>query len=308
MSGTLRRIASVPGNLTLFDISKNGRVLLGIDRSRLMMAGVFGEQSANRDLSWFDWSHAADISSDGKLLLFDETGDGGGVNHSVYLRNFQTNSTVRLGDGQAVALSADSKWALALNSKKPTYLSILPIGPEAPSTLAGHGLKYEWARYFPDGQRLLVAGSFPGKPLRLFVQSLSGGDPVPLNPDIFLSRAIISRDGKQIVGLGPDEKNVILPSSGGEPQALNIPFPATPLQWSEDGHALFVRQLDSGPLIRIFRYDLKTSQCRLVKELSPSDRVGLNYMMNVVMGSNAQSYAYSYMRVLSELFVVDGWS
>ena len=132
MNGTLRRIASVPGNLTLFDISKKGRVLLGIDRSRLMMAGVFGEQSANRDLSWFDWSHATDISSDGKLLLFDETGDGGGPNHSVYIRNFQTNSTVRLGDGQAVALSPDLKWALALNPKKPTYLSLLPIGPEAP--------------------------------------------------------------------------------------------------------------------------------------------------------------------------------
>jgi len=195
-----------------------------------------------------------------------------------------------------------------LNPKKPTYLSILPIGPEAPRTLAGHGLKYEWARYFPDGQRLLVAGSFPGKPPRLFTQPLNGGEPVPLNPDVFLSRAIISRDGKQIVGLGADEKNVILPASGGEPQALNLPFPAMPLQWSEDGQALFVRQLDSGPLIRIFRYDLKTSQCHLVKELSPSDRVGLNYMMNVVMGSNAQSYAYSYMRVLSELFVVDGWS
>jgi hypothetical protein len=142
----------------------------------------------------------------------------------------------------------------------------------------------------------------------LFVQPLSGGEPVPLNPDIFLSRAIISRDGKQIVGLGPGEKNVILPASGGEPQALNIPFPAMPLQWSEDGQALFIRQLDYGHLIRIFRYDLKTSQCRLVKELSPSDRVGLNNMMDVVMGSNGQSYAYSYMRVLSELFVVDGWS
>ena len=228
-----------------------------------MMAGVFGEQSTSRDLSWFDWSHATDISSDGKLLLFDETGDGGGPNHSVYIRNFQTNSTVRLGDGQAVALSPDLKWALALNPKKPTYLSLLPIGPEAPHALDGHGLKYEWARYFPDGQRLLVAGSFPGKPLRLFVQPLKGGEPVPLNPDIFLSRAIIARDGKQIVGLGPDAKNVILPASGGEPQALNIPFPAMPLQWSEDGQGLFIRQLDSGPLIRIFRYDLPECADRL---------------------------------------------
>lgn len=272
------------------------------------MAGVFGDKPLERDLSWFDWSHAADLSADGKFLLFDETGDGGGSNHSVYLRNLQTDGTVRLGDGQAVALSPDLKWALALNSKKPNELSLLPIGPEAPRTLSGHALKYEWARYFPDGQRLLVAGSFPGKPLRLFIQAMNGGDPVPLNPDIFLSRAIVSPDGKQIAGLGPDRKNVILTVAGGESHVLDIPFSAAPIQWSGDGKTLFVRQLDYGPGIRIFRYDLSNSQYKLLKELSPSDRVGLSLMFEVVMGRNEQSYAYSYMRVLSELFVVDGWS
>jgi eukaryotic-like serine/threonine-protein kinase len=308
VNGAVRRIASVPGALTLFDISKKGRVLLGIDRSRLMMAGVFGDKPVERDLSWFDWSHAADISADGKFLLFDETGDGGGPNHSVYLRKLQTDSTVRLGDGQAVALSPDLKWALALNAKKPNDLSLLPIGPEAPRTLSGHGLKYEWARYFPDGQRLLVAGSFSGKPLRLFIQALSGGEPVPLAPDIFLARAIVSPDGKQIVGLAANRKIVTVALSGGEPKPLDIPFAAAPVQWSEEGDALYVRQLDSGHPIRIFRYDLATAQCKLLKELMPSDRIGLNGMFDVVMGRNQQSYAYSYMRVLSELFVVDGWS
>ncbi len=248
------------------------------------------------------------MSADGKLLLFDETGDGGGPNHSVYLRNLQSGSTVRLGDGQAVALSPDLKWALALDSKKPTYLSLLPIGPESPRTLSGHGLKYNWARYFPDGQRLLVAGSFPGKPLRLFVQPLNGGEPVPLNPDMFLGAALVSPDGKQIVGVGPDRRIVILPANGGESRELSIPFPSVPLQWSDDGQALFVRQSAFGPSIKIFRYDLTTSQCRLLKELAPPDRVGLSAMFHVVMGSDGQSYAYSYMRVLSELFVVDGWS
>jgi DNA-binding winged helix-turn-helix (wHTH) protein len=323
LDGTLRRIASVPGTLTLFDISKKGRVLLGIDRSRLMMAGALsgqpssgqpkidhpaGDKSADRDLSWFDWSHAVDLSADGKLLLFDETGDGGGPNHSVYLRNLQTDSTVRLGDGQALALSPDLKWALALNPKKPTYLSLLPIGPETPKILAGHGLKYNWARYFPDGQRLLVAGSFPGKPLRLFIQGLNGGEPVPLNPDIFLGLPVISPDGKQIVGWGADRKIVIVPSSGGEPRELTIPFPAIPLRWGGDGQSLLVGQMDSGASIKIFRYDLITSQYRLLKEVAPSDRAGLNHILNVVVGSSERSYAYSYMRVLSELFVVDGWA
>jgi DNA-binding winged helix-turn-helix (wHTH) protein len=323
LNGAVRRIASVPGTLTLFDISKRGRVLLGIDRSRLMMAGSFGyessgdkptgdkstgDKSAYRDISWFDWSHAVAMSADGKLLLFDETGDGGGPNHSVYIRNLQSNSTVRVGDGQAIALSPDLKWVLALNPKKSGYLNLLPIGPEAARTVSGHGLKYNWASYFPDGQRLLVAGSFPGKQLRLYVQALNGGEPAPLNPDIFLSYAMVSPDGKQIVGVGPNRKTAILPAAGGESRELAIPFPSVPLRWSEDGQALFVRQSDTGPVIRIFRYDLATSQYRLLKELSPPDRVGLAAMFDVVMGSDGQSYAYSYMRVLSELFVVDGWS
>jgi DNA-binding winged helix-turn-helix (wHTH) protein len=317
LDGTLRRIASVPGTLTLFDISKKGRVLLGIDRSRVMMAGAYSGQtkldqsdadkSGDRDLSWFDWSHAVDLSADGKLLLFDETGDGGGPNHSVYLRNLQTDSTVRLGDGQAVALSPDLKWALALNPKKPTFLSLLPIGPETPRILAGHGLKYNWARYFPDGQRLLVAGSFPGKPLRLFIQALNGSEAVPLNPDIFLSYPIVSPDGKQIVGWGADRKTVVVPASGGEPRELAIPFPAVPLRWC-DGQTLLFGQMDSGPSIRMFRYDLTTSHVEPLKELVPMDRVGLNHILSVVVGSNERSYAYSYMRVLSELFVVDGWT
>ena len=66
--------------------------------------------------------------------------------------------------------------------------------------------------------------------------------------------------------------------------------------------------MDSGPSIRMFRYDLTTSHVEPLKELVPMDRVGLNHILSVVVGSNERSYAYSYMRVLSELFVVDGWS
>jgi len=308
LRGKLRQIASVPGTLTLYDISKAGRALVGIDRSRLMIgASVGDDESKESDLSWFDWSHAQDISADGKFLLFDETGDGGGPNHSVYLRNVRADSTVRLGDGQAVALSPDVKWALALNPKKPTNLSLLPIGPETPRMLSGHGLTYNWARYFPDGQRLLVGGSFPGKPLRLFVQPVSGGEPVPLNPDVYLSSAIVSPDGKQIAGFSQNRRTVIVPASGGEPKELPIPFPAAPLQWSKDGKALFVRRLESGATLQVLRVDLATSQYRLWKDLAPSDRVGLSGMLDMVMSQDEHSYAYSYTRVLSELFVVDGW-
>ena len=121
LDGKLRQVASLPGTLTLYDISKTGAVLLGIDRSRLVLAASSGNGSPERDLSWFDWSRVQDLSADGKLLLFDETGDGGGAEHSVYVRNLETDSTVRLGNGQALGWSPDLKWVLALNAKKPMY-------------------------------------------------------------------------------------------------------------------------------------------------------------------------------------------
>lgn len=307
LSGKLRQVASIPGTVTLFDISKSGRALVRIDRSRMMMAGSGGDDSPERDLSWFDWSHAQDLSADGKYLLFDETGDGGGTNHSVYLRELESGNTVRLGDGQAVALSPDHQWAIALNIRKPTVLTLIPVGPDSPRTISGEGLKYNWAHYFPDGKRLLVAGNFPGKPLRLYIQPVSGGAPVPLNPEIYMPGAVISPDGRQIAGINQRGKTVIMPASGGELKEIAVPFEAYPLQWSADGSALLLRQLDSDTTVRICRFDLATSQCQPWKEIAPADSVGLTDLLHVVVARNEGSYAYSYMRVLSELFVVDGW-
>ncbi len=308
LDGKVRHVASLPGNLTLFDVSKTGSVLIGIDHSRVVLAASSGNGSAERDLSWFDWSRVQELSDDGKLLLFDETGDGGGANHSVYLRNLETDSTVRLGDGQALGWSPDRKWVLALNAKKPTYLSLLPIGPEAPRMLSGSGLKYNWAGFFPDGQHLLVAGNFPRKPLRLFVQPLGSGELAPLNPDVYLAWTMISPDGREIAGIDHDQRMVILPVSGGEPRVLPMPFSAMPLRWSADGKALFVLQLGSPKSIRIFRCDLATTQCRMWKELTPSDRVGMAGILSVVSSADERLFAYSYMKVLSELFVVNGWT
>ena len=317
LDGTLRHVASLPGTLMLYDISKTGSVLLGIDRSRLVLAassgnGASGNGAAERDLSWFDWSHVQDLSADGRLLLFDETGDGGGAEHSVYVRNLEADSAVRLGDGQALGWSPDLQWVLALNAKRPMHLSLLPIGPQAPRTLSGYGLKYNWARYFPDGQRLLVAGNFPGKPLRLFVQDVHGGEhggePRPLNPDVYLSMAAISPDGKQIAGMGQDDKTVIVEATGGLPRPLAIPFPAVPVRWSADGKSLFVSAINKWESMKIFRFDLATSQCRLWKEVGPADHVGLAGILGVSISADERTFAYSYMKILSELFVVNGWT
>ena len=71
---------------------------------------------------------SAELSADGKVLLFDEEGVGGGGNYSVYLRKTAEDSAVRLGDGESVTLSPDGKWVLALTMSSPAQLILLPSG------------------------------------------------------------------------------------------------------------------------------------------------------------------------------------
>jgi len=60
--------------------------------------------------------------------------------------------------------------------------------------------------------------------------------------------------------------------------------------------------------VRIVRFDVAHSSIRPWKELAPSDRTGLDYLMNAVVTPDGKSYAYSWLRDLSELYVVEGWS
>ena len=178
-SGKLRPVTQTAGTMTLRDIAPDGSALVSRDTERLEMAVVTRSDGTQRDLSWLDWSRVADVSADGRLVLFDESGLAGGPDYSVYLHRMDEDSTVRLGDGLGMGLSPDGKSVLTLSPHDRTHLHVLPLGDGKPDELPPTGLEYQWARYFPDGKRLLALASVPGKPLRLYVQSLDG-KPMPI--------------------------------------------------------------------------------------------------------------------------------
>ncbi|HEY1434796.1 MAG TPA: protein kinase, partial [Thermoanaerobaculia bacterium] len=79
LSGSVRLLASVTGNVTLQDVAQDGRILLSHDTLRSGMLGFAPGEGKERDLSWLDWSNTTDISADGKTMLFFESGEGGGA-------------------------------------------------------------------------------------------------------------------------------------------------------------------------------------------------------------------------------------
>src|SRR4029077_19179806 len=153
-------------------------------RRREVMALYTGE-TKERDLSWLDYSYPADLSPDGKTVLFDEEGVGGGVQYgnskeltyAVYIRDTDGSPAIRLGEGVADAISPDQKSVIVQSPGSPEQLRLLPTGAGETKTLTNDSINHQWARWFPDGKRFVFSGNEPGQGGRRYTQNLSGGGP-----------------------------------------------------------------------------------------------------------------------------------
>jgi len=305
LSGKVRPIAAFPGILTLCDISPSGRVLIAREQLRAMMTGLVDGVPKEQDLSWFDYTTAEGISADGRVVLFDETGEGGGAHHTVYIRRANAPSPIRVGDGFGMAISPDGNWAVTKPDQDQTSLNLIPMAPGQPRTISGHNLTYDFVRFFPDGKRLLVGGSLAGARSRLFIQALDGSAPRPLGASAYFLRPAISEDGKQIAGVDAERRLLVLSAGGGEPKVIATGFAPTVLRWSHSDKTLLA-QSDSVPAM-LYRVNVETGKCKAWKEIGPLDLANVSRMWPAVLSQDEHTIVYSYPRILSELFVVDGW-
>ena len=196
--GRERMIATFPGSFLLQDVARNGGILADRIAQHAPMLSRAPGQTLERDLSWLDASVPADISADGKTVLFTEVGVGGGESRSVFLRGTDGAPAIRLGEGRALALSPDGKWAL---SRRNDRTILLPTAAGEPRALGATGVDFErGATFYPDG-RLLLSGSSPGHSIRLFTLKLGDGEPRPVTPDGVLlpeGAHTVSPDGKSV--------------------------------------------------------------------------------------------------------------
>ncbi len=58
--------------------------------------------------------------------------------------------------------------------------------------------------------------------------------------------------------------------------------------------------------MRVLRLDLRTGRRDPWLELAPPDRAGVPFMDSPEVTPNGRFYAYTYPRILSDLFVVEG--
>jgi Tol biopolymer transport system component/predicted Ser/Thr protein kinase len=306
LSGKERLLAREPGTLTLQDVAKDGRVLITRDVPRVGMVGMTAGSAKERDLSWLDWSAPKDLSLDGKKLLFTESGEAGGENYSSYLRGTDGSPAIRLGDGLSFALSPDQRWALSGQPKPPVQFNLLPTGAGESKELTHDQINRIWARWFPDGERILFAGDEVGKGVRLYVQDTSGGPPKAITKEgVNGSLIAISPDGKEVVLVGPDQKPALLTVDSGEMRPIpGLGAGEAPIAWTSDGHSLFVYRLGEVPAT-VNKLDLATGHKQVWKQLVPPDVSGVTDISSILITPDGNNYVYEYGRTLSDLYLVN---
>jgi eukaryotic-like serine/threonine-protein kinase len=308
LAGKERLVYLGTGTLTLQDIFKDGRILFSRDDLRAGMIGFAPDESKERDLSWHDWTIPRDISDDGKLVSFDETGEAGGETGVIYVRGTDGSAAIRLGEGRAATLSPDGKWVLGLTRGTRHGMVELPTGPGEPKSIATGDVQPHQAYFFPDQKHILILGNVPnGRGLRLWVMDVNGSTPKPISPEGVLVRyrSCISPDGTKIAARDPEGKITIYPVAGGDPiHVANTQPGEDAVHWTPEGKSLLVGNTDIPS--NVFVIDVSTGQRRPFKSFTLADPTGLFNLAPPNFSHDLKSYVYSYNRITSDLYIVDG--
>ncbi len=259
----VRNLPQSAGGLQLTDVARNGAVLATRSDLGTSMWAMLAGASAERDVSWLNRSAAPLLSEDGAWVLFTDASAG----PATLLRRTDGSPPQRLGEGAALGLSPDGKWALAqVSGAKLSHLVLYATGPGEPIVLPKGPIEQVTAgAWFPDGRRILVCGNEASHAPRCYVQDVAGGAPKPVTPEGVVGW-VLSPDGRRLLAQAPDEVWQVIRLDGGAPATAHGLRPDDRVAgWSTDGRAALVTGTWPVPA-RLERVDLRPAHERLSRE------------------------------------------
>jgi len=301
LSGKQRLLFSVPSTLRLFDVYSDGRVLLGAGHERANMMGVTPDGKSH-DLSWSGWTIVADVSADGKQVLFDEQSEFAGPNYTVAIRGIDGSPPIKLGEGELAKYSPDNKWVGAVMPGQPNHFMLLPTGAGEAKNISVDGLHMlQRVGFLPDG-RLLLVGARPGDGTRCFIRPLDGGTLKP-----------VTGEGSLECRSSPDSRQLAAYQNGdlwlydietGKGHAIPNAQHFLPIRWI-DNHTILAAPLGEMPA-HVFEIDAATGKQRIFRELVPGDRAGVYQLTSLASSPDGKTIVYSYHQAIYDLYVVEG--
>jgi eukaryotic-like serine/threonine-protein kinase len=306
LEGRIRSVTRLIANGTLHDIAPDGRVLMAHTDDRSGIAVHVRDDVGERDLSWLDAPIVVDISANGENILFNETGVGGGSGSSVYLRRTDGSPAVRLGDGFALALSPDARWALRTPAFGSSRIDLLPTGPGETRNFERPGFAFFRASWLPEGRQAIVSAQEQGRARRLYSFDLESGELRAITPENAVGSWFVSPDGTLAAASWQGEITMYPVAGGPALAAIRLGTDERLVGWIERGLLVTVDPtgLDLG---LIYAVDPASGRKELWRDIRPRDPAGLMWHgFGIVVSPDGQSYAYSWHRALSNLYIVEG--
>ena len=246
------------------------------------------------------------MTPDGHRVLFEEEGDGGGANYTVFLRDTDGSPPSRIGEGLAMAISADAKWAITRPAKGGN-LNLVPTGAGETKALTHDNVSYTTVRFLSDHKRLLAEGIEAGHGSRDYVIDLATGDSKPITPE-GTSGVLLTPDSQATFVRQADGKTGIWPIEGGGIRLIpGLDSEYRVVDWSPDGKLLYVVPTHGGGRTRkVFRVGVATGKIEFWKVFGPEADAAIDTIGRVHFSRDGTAYAYIYVKTLSQAFVVTG--
>jgi Tol biopolymer transport system component len=286
---------------------RDGVALMATHDQQLGIRGLPPGGKDERELGWLGWSELRDVSRDGKYVLFEEEGDGGGPNYTVFLRNTDGSPPMRIGEGVGRAISPDGKWVVTQPSTG-GQLSLVPTGAGEARQLTHDSVSYATVRYFPDGKRLLASGIESGHGARVYVIDLNSGDSKPVTPE-GITGGVLSPDGANMTVRTQDGSLGVWPLDGSGLRLIpGVDSKYSVSGWTPDGNSLYVilSNNERQKTAKVYKMNVATGKMDFWKEFGTNLPPAATSVGSPRLSQDGTAYAYVYQQIQSNIYVVTG--
>jgi hypothetical protein len=186
---------------------------------------------------------------------------------------------------------------------QPQQIWLLPTRAGEPKNLSQPGFDYDIGIWFSDGKHMLVTGREPGKQTRSYLTTMDSGVLTAVTPEGV--PGFPTEDGKEVITRQGDDL-IFYPIDGGKPREVKAKIPNLIFPLSGQTGRFVIGAEQSGVPLKLYRYDTLTGERTPWRELVPADRAGVFAANTFDITPDARYYAYSYVRDLSDVYMVEG--
>ncbi|MBZ5678099.1 MAG: protein kinase [Acidobacteriia bacterium] len=315
LKGHKRLVHRFPGYANIFDISRDGRVLLRTESTELGILAKGPSDKAERDLSILESGILAGISDDGSMIAASVTGEAGGQKGSIYTRKLDGSAPVRVGDGHAFVLSPDGRWISGYTVVDGTnrQFRLVPTGSGEERAMNIPGLTLAVPLGWVGDEQYIVVGWEKGKDYlkswRCFFWDARSNVLRPVCPEGIPDQDMfVSPDHKWLLSQIPGGGRFALyPIDGGEPKPVPglDPKKEYTTGWRSDSQSIYVMANTAPqPEFIVDSLNVFTGKREPFMEVHPSRPVAeVEYLR---LTPDGRAYAYNYNVRLSDLYVASG--